>query len=176
MSFTEPEFRALFEDQRERLFRFLVRLTRNASDADDLLQETFLQVWRKRAQFDGRGALDAWLRRTAFRTYLNSRARRERRAALAPRAHEVDAEAPADRSVEHRDSVEFLSTKVRQAVEELPEGTREAFLLFRYDGLSCAEIAELTETNVKTVETRLLRATRQLSERLRAFRGSAPTW
>ena len=43
------EIRTLFEDQREPLYRFLYRLTRNASDAEDLLQETFLQIHRSRA-------------------------------------------------------------------------------------------------------------------------------
>jgi RNA polymerase sigma-70 factor (ECF subfamily) len=171
---TEPEFRALFERQRDELFRFLLHLSRNASDADDLLQETFLALWRKRSQYDGRGTIEGWLRRTAFRTYLNSRTRNERRAGLAPRAHEFAESAPADASVEHRESVDFLVRRVRRAIDELPEGSREAFLMFRWQGMSCAEIAKLTDTNVKTVETRVLRATRHLAERLRSLRSNLP--
>ena len=81
---TQHAFRELFERHRDDLFRFLYRLTRNATDADDLLQETFLIVWRKRAQFDSRGSLEGWLKRIAFRTYLNSRTRSDRRARLGP--------------------------------------------------------------------------------------------
>src|SRR5262249_23946355 len=61
-AFERPEFRALFDEQRDPLFRFLLRLTRNASDAEDLLQETFLTVWKKRELFDGRGSAAGFLR------------------------------------------------------------------------------------------------------------------
>jgi RNA polymerase sigma-70 factor (ECF subfamily) len=172
---TETGFRELFERERDVLFRFLYRLTRNASDADDLLQETFLTVWRKREQFDGRGAIQGWLKRTAFRTYLNARTRLERRAALAPEATNGKLETP-ESELERRDSVEFLVGRVHDAIRELPDGARETFVLFRCEGLTCAEIAEVTETPLKTVETRLSRATRLLAERLRPYKGSVPTW
>ncbi len=177
---SESGFRELFERERDGLHRFLHRLTRNASDADDLLQETFLTVWRKRDQYDGRGAIQGWLKRTAYRTYLNARARLDRRAALEPRAGELrpsegDA-AGADREAERKDCVAFLVARVHEAIRELPEGARETFVLFRCEGLSCAEIAEITETPLKTVETRLSRATELLAEKLRPYKSSVPTW
>lgn len=175
VSLTPDQFRRLFECERDSVFRFLYRLTRNASDADDLLQETFLQVWRKRDQFDGRGSAEGWVKRTAFRTYLNQRTRLDRRSALAPQWSHDDA-TPADDTLERRDSVEFLVAKLREAVDQLPDGSREAFLLFRYEGMTCAQIADVTQAPVKTVETRVLRATKLLSEKLRAYRGSVPTW
>lgn len=172
---TENGFRELFERERDGLFRFLYRLTRNASDADDLLQETFLTLWRKRDQFDGRGAVQGWIKRTAYRTYLNTRARLERRAALAPEASNGSVE-PGESELERRDSVQFLVGRVHDAIAELPDGARETFVLFRCEGLTCAEIAEITEAPLKTVETRLARATRLLAEKLRPYKGSVPTW
>lgn len=173
------QFRELFEREGSNVLRFLLRLTRNRSDADDLLQETFLTVWRKREQFEGRGAVEGWLKRTAWRTYLNARTLRERRARLAaleqPGASEPPpAEQPADVALERRDALSFLSVKIRAAVDELPDSAREAFILFRFEGLTCAQIARLTDTPLKTVETRVARATKQLAERLRPFRDNAP--
>ncbi len=172
------QFRELFEREGSNVLRFLLRLTRNRSDADDLLQETFLTVWRKRDQFEGRGAVEGWLKRTAWRTYLNARTLRERRTRLAAideqeRAMEAS-EPPADSGPEQRDAHAFLAAKIRAAVDELPEPAREAFVLFRFEGLTCAQIASLTDTPLKTVETRVARATKLLAERLRPFRDNVP--
>ena len=82
MGLSRPQFRALFEREKETVFRFLVRLCRHRADAEDLLQQTFLTVWRKRAQFEGRGSPAGYVRKTAYRQYLNARERKERRVRL----------------------------------------------------------------------------------------------
>lgn len=161
----------MFEEHRDPLFRFLYRLTRDPSDAEDLLQETFLVCWRKRAQYEARGSALAWLRRTGYRLYLNSRERRERREALAPTANgEVEPAHDPGRESERREVIGFLAERVREALDGLPERAREAFVLFRYESLSCAEIADVVGVPKKTVETRLRRATRLLSQRLAPYR------
>jgi RNA polymerase sigma-70 factor (ECF subfamily) len=168
-----PEFRALFLEQRAPLFRFLLRLTRNASDAEDLLQETFLTVWRKRELFEGRGSAAGFLRRTAYRLFLNHNELWTRRAAHEPPErdeHEPDTSAP---DAERAETVGFLVQRVRAALDELPEPARTAFVLFRYEGLSCAEVAETQGAPLKTVETRIARATQLLAEKLRAYRHHA---
>jgi RNA polymerase sigma-70 factor (ECF subfamily) len=175
MSLESPDLRALFLEQRDPLFRFLLRLTRNASDAEDLLQETFLTVWRKRTLYEGRGSAAGFLRRTAYRLFLNQNALSSRRASLAARAAlERDEAAQArnggqDGAAAHErdEAVGFLVERVRAALETLPEPTRTAFVLFRYEGLSCREVAEVQDAPLKTVEDRIARATRQLAERLR---------
>ena len=180
-SLTQSDFRELFERERESIFRFLYRLTRNATDADDLLQETFLVIWRKREQFRGSGSVEGWLRRTAFRTYLNAREKNVRRDSLAPSQREPgdvgrSCCSPTDAALEHRESVEYLVARVREAVDGLPDGAREAFVLFRCEGLSCAQIAEATDVPLKTVETRIARATQLLAIKLRPYRSSVPSW
>jgi RNA polymerase sigma-70 factor (ECF subfamily) len=167
-----PEFRALFLEQRDPLFRFLVRLTRNASDAEDLLQETFLTVWRKRELFEGRGSAAGFLRRTAYRLFLNQAELLARRAALAPTKNGDDGE-DGTPEPERAETIGFLVRRVQAALDELPEPTRTAFVLFRYEGLSCSEVAETQGAPLKTVETRIARATQLLAEKLRAYRHHA---
>ena len=170
------DFSAFFDSYRDGIHRFLWRLTRNAADADDLLQETFLTAWRKRSQFEGRGSAEGWLRKTAFRLYLNQRAKSVRRADLAD-AHSLvrDGSVPADeRAVDDRDATDFLLRRVAEAVERLPDGPREAFVLFRYEGMSCTAIADATDTPMKTVETRLRRATELLAHQLARYRNDLP--
>jgi RNA polymerase sigma-70 factor (ECF subfamily) len=169
------EFRTVFEAERDPLYRFLYRLTRNASDAEDLLQETFLAVWRKRDQFEGRGSLGGYLRRTAWHLYLNSRERSERRKGLAPvRSQEVELATPSDATAERNEAMGFLVARVQEALASLPDNARECFVLFRYEGLTCPQIADLTGTPLKTVESRVARATHALSEKLRPYRQHLP--
>ena len=175
------EFRTLFLEQRDPLFRFLVRLTRNPADADDLLQEAFLTVWKKRELYQGHGSAAGFLRRTAYRLFLNHNQRAARRASLAPtlNGHASELEpvrdercGPLDPS-ERAETVNFLVERVRAALDELPEPTRTAFVLFRYEGLTCAEVAELEGAPQKTIETRIARATELLAAKLRAYREHA---
>lgn len=160
------EFRALFEAERDRLLRFLWRLTGDANDAEDLLQETFLTAWRKRDQFEGRGSAAGYLRRTAFRLFLNARQKEVRRDVLGARCDVEPVHTPVAEFVEHEAHARLVE-RVRAAVDELPEGPREAFILFRFEGHSCAEVAEITEAPLKTVESRLARAMQLLGAKLR---------
>jgi RNA polymerase sigma-70 factor (ECF subfamily) len=160
------EFRALFEAERDRLMRFLCHLTGNASDAEDLLQETFLAVGRKRDQFEGRGSAAGYVRRTAFHLFLNARQKQDRRDAIAKRTDEEPVCMPLS-DLEEREAREVLVQRVRAAVDTLPEGPREAFILFRFEGHTCAQIAELAGVPRKTIESRLARAVELLAARLR---------
>ena len=177
-AFELPEFRALFHEQRDPLFRFLLRLTRNPADAEDLLQETFLTVWKKRELYEGRGSAVGFLRRTAYRLFLNAHtvARRRAPAQAAAQVSADELAAPDDgarAARERQETIDFLVRQVRAALEELPEPTRTAFVLFRYEGLTCAEVAETQGAPQKTVETRIARATELLAQRLRAYRDHA---
>lgn len=149
--------------------RFLCHLTGNASDAEDLLQETFLAVWRKRDQFEGRGSAAGYLRRTAFHLFLNARTKQVRRDAIVKRTDVDPALTPVEDVNEPAvlEARQVLVERVRAAVDELPEGPREAFILFRFEGHSCAEIAEITGSPLKTIESRLARAVGILGIRLK---------
>lgn len=165
-------FRETFLVHREPVHRFLHRLTRNAADADDLLQETFLAVWRNGHRMQTRESALPYLRRTAFRLYLNERGKRVRRARIdADRPPPAERSAPpADGEVARREALAFLAARAEEAIASLPDEQREAFTLFRFEGLTCAEIGEAMGVPAKTVETRVRRATQLLAERLRPHR------
>lgn len=170
-----------------RVHRFLTRLSGNAADADDLLQETFLIAWKHRGAFEARGSAAGWVLKTAFRTYLNAQRRRVRRNGMATGAAAgapfFSAPASVERSgrhdeagaVERRDALSFVLSRVKAAVAELPDGPREAFIMYRMEGLSVAEIAGIVDAPLKTVETRIRRAAQLLAERLGALRQHLPT-
>lgn len=169
-------FRELFEAQAPAIHRFLVRLTRDAHTAEDLLQETFTTLWRKRAQFRGDGSVEGYLRQIAYRTWLNARDRLRRARAVAPLGMDPSSsvETAADgvaRDMDRRDAL----VAVRRAVDALPEGWREPFVLFRYEGLTCAEIAEAMDLSPKAVELRLARAMKEVVSRVAPHRLNGST-
>jgi RNA polymerase sigma-70 factor (ECF subfamily) len=166
------EFRELFEEKRTPVFRLLLRLCRDRGEAEDLLQEAFLTVWRKRAQFRGQGSAEGYVRKTAMRLFLNRRRKLERRSGILRRAggrlptEEETQPATADVAAT-LDIRRFVAARVAAALERLPEGAREAFVMFRHGGLSCREIAELTGVPPKTVESRLRRASMDIATALK---------
>jgi len=165
-------FRRLFEAHREGVFRFLYRLSGNRHDAEDLLQDTFARLWHKRDQFRGDGSLAGYLRRIAYRTFLNARTRLARVRAARP----LDVVEPADPAAgpgdrASRDDLHrFLLEQVRRAVDDLPDSLREPFVLFRYEGSTLNEIAEILGITPKAAELRVARALKRVAERLTRLR------
>lgn len=168
------EFREVFAGHREPVYRLLWRLTGNPHDAEDLLQETFVTYWRKRDQFRGEGSLAGYLRQIAYRTFLNSRSRlAAKRPPLSLDGARIEpATDGAEASVAAEDEQTFLLDRVREALATLPDAAREAFVLFRYEGLTVAEVSRTMAAPVKTTESRLRRATELLATRLRKHRNT----
>jgi RNA polymerase sigma factor (sigma-70 family) len=165
------DFRRLFEEHRDTMFRFLYRLSGNRHDAEDLLQETFVRLWRKRAQFRGDGSVEGYVRRIAYRTFLNAKPRLAR-----PRGPHVEEIQPVDGSPDPAERAgcadlrSFLLAHVRRAVDDLPDSWREPFVLFRYEGMKLKQIAETLGITPKAAEIRVARALDRVSERLRELK------
>lgn len=144
------------------------RLTRNASDAEDLVQETYVRALRSAEQFRAGTNLKAWLLTILRHVHLN----RRRQAARA--IVEVD-EAKVDRfaeAAEHGDTPErrllgrVLDGRLRAAHESLPLALRQTLWLRDVEGLSYAEIAGRLGIPLGTVMSRLARARQLLYKRV----------
>lgn len=160
-------FRRVFDARRDEVFRFLYRLTGHRHDAEDLLQDTFARLWSKRSQYQGTGSLNGYLKKIAYRTYLNARPRIERGRALhAVSGSEPDPGPGPATAAGKKECDSRLQAQVRAAVRELPDSWREPFVLFRFEGFKCREIAELMDLSLKAVEMRLAKALKRVAARL----------
>lgn len=150
------------------LFGFLCRFLQDEEAAHDLAQETFVRVYRHRAEFRAGQRFSPWLFTLAgnlARNHLRSRSRRPE-VPLEDPAQPVALPAdPGSAPDEKAQQTERLAA-VRAAVAELPAELREAVALCELDDRPLAEAAAVAGTTVKAIESRLYRARQQLRLRL----------
>ena len=161
------------------LYTAAMRMTRNSSDAEDLVQETYLKAYRAYNGFQEGTNLKAWLYRILTNTFINTyRAKRRR-------PEETDVEDVDNLYLYHRlvghggpelgrsaeDEVlsRFTDEAVKAAIESLPESFRMTVLLADVEGFSYKEIAEIMDVPVGTVMSRLHRGRGALQKALHDF-------
>src|SRR5512147_581554 len=156
------------------VFRLALRLMRNEAEAEDVVQETFLNAFRGIAGFDGRATLRTWLYRIAFNTAMM----RLRRAGpeLVPfdaltENGSGSAAVPQQlfdwRSIPEQEfETAELRSEMERAIRDLPAGLRAVFVMRELEGLSTDETAVALEVTTDVVKTRLHRARLRLREQL----------
>ncbi len=149
------------------------RLTRNASDAEDLIQETFLRAFRGFHQFEEGTNLKAWLYRILTNTFINSYRKRQREPQTISDEEVEDwylyskmAEGSAEPSAETTVIESLPDEDVQEALSSLPDQFRVAVLLADVEGFSYKEIADITGVPIGTVMSRLHRGRKALEKRL----------
>jgi RNA polymerase sigma-70 factor (ECF subfamily) len=169
------------------LYSAALRMTRNAADAEDLVQETYLKAYRSYGSFTEGTNLRAWLYRILTNTYINSYRAAQRR----PETTDVEdvedlylyrrlAGSGDERSAEDEALERFTDEDVKGALEALPDAFRIAVLLADVEGFSYKEISEITDVPIGTVMSRIHRGRRALQKALhnvaeaRGLVGSVP--
>jgi RNA polymerase sigma-70 factor, ECF subfamily len=155
------------------LYAAALRLTRNPTDAEDLLQETFLRAYRGFSGFREGTNLKAWLYRILTNAFINSYRKRQREPQVVP-DDQVEEWYLYDRlareGVGASAEAEVLDSlpdeDVQGALESLPEQFRLAVWLADVEGFSYREIAEILDVPIGTVMSRLHRGRRALERRL----------
>lgn len=156
-------FGTLIRRHQQRIFGLGARLLGNATEADDLVQDTFLRVWRALDRFDEARPFVPWLVRIATNRaldVLNARSRRAGEEAL----EALPWEGPSpDEDVDRA----RLRKEVMRALQTLPDDQRSVLVLRAYEGLSYREIADALELPIGTVMSRLARARETMRRRVR---------
>ena len=153
----------LVERWQPRLLAFVYRYIQNEAVARDLTEETFVRLYLSRDRYDSSRSFSTWLFGIASNLCRNQfhwwNRRQETSLEDVPEA--VDPRSPAD----HAGQKEEAAVMAR-CVRQLPHGLRVSIILYYYEGLSYAEIAEILGCTVRGVESRLYRARRRLGRKL----------
>lgn len=157
------------------LYSAALRMSRNPSDAEDLVQETYLKAYRAYEGFSAGTNLRAWLYRILTNTYINQYRAKQRR----PDEAELgdledfylyrrvgDLGAMVGRSAEDELFDWFTDDEVKSALDSLPENFRLAVFLADVEGFAYKEIADITDVPIGTVMSRLHRGRKALHKSL----------
>ena len=170
---------ALMERHASRVYRVARGITRNEGDAEEVVQDVFLTLFRKIDRFEGRAALGTWIYRVATNAALIKRRGKRAEVEVALEDYlptfKEDGHREGDRTFLLADwsgtpESELLSTETRallvRGIDELPDHYREVLILRDVEELSSEEVAGILGESVASVKSRLHRARMALRERL----------
>ncbi len=167
-------FELLVRRYNQRIYRVSRAIVSNESDAEDVMQQAYVNAYVHLAQFAGRCAFPTWLTKIAVHEAW-SRARRAHTLQLVSNrgdSEDADMRAPTSRTPdpEHQAFASEVRQVLEAAVAALPEGYRAVFMMREVEGLSTSEVAECLDTTEDVVKTRLHRANlllrRDIAERV----------
>jgi RNA polymerase sigma-70 factor (ECF subfamily) len=164
----ERQFRLLYEDHVEQVARYVARRTA-AHDVQDVVAETFLTAWRRLDDLPGDAV--PWLFVTARNVMANRHRSSERRRAL---ENKLASASPWLPGAPVTSDLSEIDQRLLEAIAELPEAEREAFMLIAWDGLDPARAARAAGCSAPAFRMRLHRARRRLKEQIGPHRPFVP--
>ena len=157
--------RALYQQYYRLMFGVCLRYTDNKDDAQDILQEGFIRVFKNIKSFRGQGSFEGWVRRIMVHTSIEHYRRNSRYFMVdIDEAHQIEFKPDALTSLS-RDEIMSL-------IRDLPAGYRTVFNLYVIEGYPHQEIAEMLNISVGTSKSQLSRAKKILQEKLIQMRGA----
>jgi RNA polymerase sigma-70 factor (ECF subfamily) len=159
-------FAELFRRHRGDVGRLVYRMLGPTPDAEDVVQEVFLQVHRSLGEFRGQAKFTTWLHRVTVNVVLMVRRAARSRPVF---AGEPVAEQEPDRNLlpDEGAARHARIDAFRRLLDRLPEKKRTVFILHEIEGMAPSEISEMVDAPVLTVRTRLFYARRELAEMMR---------
>ena len=151
-------FETIYNQHAARIYTLACRMAGSPQDGEDLLQEIFLQAHRKLASFKGDSSLGTWLYRLALNHCLDYV--RSRRAKMGRLTDTLDAEGAME-PVAARETP-IARVDLERALQQLPEGCREAFVLHDVEGFDHKEVAKLLGIAEGTSKSQVFKARNRL--------------
>jgi RNA polymerase sigma-70 factor (ECF subfamily) len=168
----DEAFRVLVERHSRSIYRSAFRITGNAADADDVVQETFLRAYRAARGFDARATFTTWVHRIAINCSLDLIDSRKRRDHKINAGEDLDLVASTDASPDRVVLGAEMQRAIAKAMAELTGNERTAFVLRHFEGMPLEEIGQILGTRLNATKNTVFRAVKKLRQQLQPFTGS----
>lgn len=143
------------------MYNTVIRMVPNKMDAEDIIQESFVKVFRNLKQFQGSSTLGAWIKKITINTTLNFIQRKQKISFT----DLEETKGIAAINLEKKESKVDIKT-IHHAIKQLPEGSRLVFTLHQIEGYQHQEIAQILGISLSTSKSQYQRARRLLQKRL----------
>lgn len=170
-------FEELVEKYKQPVINFIFRTLRDETEAEDLAQNVFLQIYKSRARYQQTAKFSTWMFTIARNLCLNELRRRSRHPAESLEETHVEHEDQPRQQYEDKQNISppdkllhgELARKIEEALADLPENQRTAILLCRQDELSYDEIAEVLGCSLSATKSLIHRGRETLKEKLKPY-------
>lgn len=167
-----PNFQEIYETYKNKVFNTVLGYLQNTEDAEETTQDVFVEIHRSMRSFERKSSLNTWIYRIAVNKsldFIKSKKRKKRFAFLSSLFDDSGA-IMHDRPDFHHPGVQLEQKEnaalLFKAVDQLPENQKTAFILSKVEGLSYAEISEVMQLSISSVESLLFRAKQNLQKQL----------
>lgn len=174
--FTEQKYRLLIQQYKNKIYSYSLYMLKNKMDADDVTQETFIRIWKN---IDSVNSLAAktWIMKTTHNLCIDFL---RKRAVSFNKEYEITEYIEESIATEESLHNPYLTThfkmmasKIKEAIQRLPENLRSVFVLYEINGLKYKEISKTLEIPENSVKVYLMRARKRLQEELKAYETQA---
>src|SRR3984957_9528618 len=170
-------YAGLVDKYKQPVMNFIYRSLRDETEAEDLAQDVFLQVYKSRSRYKQTAKFSTWLFTIARNLCLNELRRRSRHPTESLEEHHPENEEQPARQFEDKSQIAApdkvlhgeLAQKIEEALEELPENQRSAILLCRQDDLSYEQIAKILRCSLSATKSLIHRGRETLKEKLKPY-------
>ncbi len=157
----EKGFRLLLQTYQERLYYHVRRYVHHHADANDILQNTFLKIWKSLHGFRGDAGLYTWLYRIASNEALSYLQQQKKRSI-------VPIDSVQTSSSSDGESVEKMAARLQYALDSLPDKQKQVFIMRYYDEMSYEQMAAITDTSVGALKASYHHAVKKIEQILTA--------
>ncbi|MFM9910244.1 MAG: RNA polymerase sigma factor [Chitinophagaceae bacterium] len=155
----KPSYQLLYQRYSKAMYNTSLRIVNNRTDAEDVLQEAFLDAFRSLNDFNYHSTFGAWLKKIVINKSIT--VLRKRKGFLLSLDESTAAAIPAEESIDEKE-ISFKVSAVKKAIEKLPDGYRTVLSLYLLEGYDQEEISEIIGITHNTVRSQYMRAKQKL--------------